>query len=566
MKLCSFFVMVFLSAMLFGQEVSQSEALTLAQNFMSAKTSRSISLKPLSFETKGLNHMYFFTDENNTSFVVIASEKIATPVIAYSFESGLDEQLPLPVQDYFLGVETGLVKAINEKAVPDALVETEWKMLATQGELPVYLKSAVAPLLTTTWNQDCYYNDSVPEHVDGPCGHCYAGCVATAMGQVMKYHNYPPEGIGSNIYGTGSYSNIHVDFSQATYNWAGMPNSIATNNSAIAQLLYHAGVSVNMGYGFDGSGANSENASLSLIEHFGYSDYLFYVERDGFGDANWIAAITNDLKSRRPVYYSGQSSSGGHAFVCDGIDNSNKLHFNWGWGGSSNGYFTINNMLGFTDYQAAILGVEPPTGDIKYCQGSTVLTAATDTISDGSDTEKYGNNTNCSWTIQPPGAGLIYIHFTELALDQDMDEVFIYNGTSMSDPLSASVTGFELPSEILIWGPAAHIVFQSDEMLRADGFKLYYTSCLAGIDDAWNNGKISVFPNPADDHMNIEIDPLILPAVNRIELISLTGQTVISIENPGQSEMIEVGSLSGGTYGLRFTGANDSFFTFVEIQ
>jgi len=357
MKLCSFFAMVFLSAILFAQEVSQSEALMFAQNFMTSKASRSISLKPLSFETKGLNHMYFFTNESNTSFVVISSDKSVTPVIAYSFESGLDEQLPLPVQDYFLGVETGLVKAINEKAISDEVVVAEWKMLATQGELPVYLKSAVTPLLTTTWDQGCKYNDSVPEDPNGPCGYCYAGCVATAMGQVMKYHNYPPVGIGSNIYGTGSFSNIHVDFSQATYNWAGMPNSISVNNSSIAQLLYHAGVSVNMAYAFDGSGANSQDASLSLIEHFGYSDYLFYSQRDGFSDENWIALITNELKSRRPVYYSGQGSGGGHAFVCDGIDNSNKLHINWGWSGSSNGYFTLNSMLGFTDGQAAIFGV-----------------------------------------------------------------------------------------------------------------------------------------------------------------------------------------------------------------
>jgi len=566
MKLCSFFVMVFLSATLFAQEVSQSEALTFAQNFMSSKASRSISLKPLSFETKGLNHLYFFTDESNTSFVVISGEKTVTPVIAYSFESGLDEQLPLPVQDYFLGVEAGIVKTMNEKAAPDESVTAEWKMLATSGELPVYLKSAVAPLLTTTWNQDCYYNDSVPEDASGPCGHCYAGCVATAMGQVMKYHNYPPVGVGSNIYGTGSYSNIHVDFSQASYNWAGMPNSISTYNEPIAELLYHLGVSVNMGYAPDGSGANSQDVEAALRDNFGYADYLFYTELEFFTEPIWMQVLINDLKCKRPIYYSGHGDGGGHAFVCDGIDNSNKLHINWGWGGSSNGYFTLSNMLGFNQGQAAIFGVESPVGDIQYCQSTSVYTAASDTIADGSDANRYGNNTNCSWTIQPPGAGLIYIHFTQLALDQDMDVVYIYNGTSMSDPLVASVTGFDLPSEILVWGPSAHVVFQSDGMLRADGFELYYTSCLAGIEDAWKDGKISVFPNPADDHMNIEIDPLILPAVSRIELISLTGQTVRVIENPRQTEILEVGSLSGGTYALRFTGANDTFFTFVEIQ
>lgn len=551
----------------FAQQVTQTEALALAQKFMSAKVKQNVQLKPVSYETKGISHMYFFTDEANTSFVVIAGEKISSPVIAYSTESGLDAVLPAPVEDYFLGTEARIVEAKNKSLSPVISVIDEWESISLSGELPVYLKSAVAPLLSTTWNQGCYYNAQCPPHVEGECGFCYAGCVATAMGQVMKYHNYPPAGFGSNIYGTGNYSNIFVDFSQATYNWGAMPNSISSDNAEIAKVLYHLGVSVNMGYAPDGSGAVSADAANALRDHFDYESYLFYNERDDYtNESFWLEVLINDLKSRRPVYYSGHGTSGGHAFVCDGIDNSNKMHINWGWSGSSNGYFTFTNLGGFTDGQAAIFGVEPNEGDIQYCQPTSLHTAASDTISDGSGVHRYGNSTNCSWTIQPPGAGLIYIHFTQISLDKDVDMVYIYNGTSTADPLSATLTGFDLPSEILVWGSSAHVVFQSDVMLRADGFEFYYTSCLAGIEDAWNNGKIIVFPNPADDQMNVEIDPLILPAIERIEMISLAGQVVKVIETPTQSQLIEVGSLSAGTYGLRFAGAGDSFFTFVEIQ
>jgi len=566
MKLCSFFVLIFAATILLAQNISQSEAFSLAQKFMTAKSGRSESLKAVSYTEKGWESLYFFTNEDNTVFVVIAGNKAVSPVIAYSFESGLDAQLPSPVEDYFIGCEAGIKKAIEKSLAPDATVSEEWKMLAKTGEQPVYLKSAVSPLLSTTWNQDCYYNGQCPQHVDGPCGRCYAGCVATAMGQVMKYHSYPPSGQGSNIYGTGSYTNLSVDFSTATYDWSNMPNSINTDNAEIAKLLYHCGVSVNMGYAFDGSGAQSSDAATSLVDHFVYAPYAFYVDRDVFTDDNWIWVITNDLKSRRPVYYSGQSTSGGHAFVCDGIDNSNKLHFNWGWGGSSNGYYSIANMLGFSDYQAAIFGVEPPTGDIEYCQPSAVYTAASDTITDGSGANKYGNNSNCSWTIQPPGAGLIYIHFTQMALDDGMDNVFIFNGTSTSDPMVTTVTGFDLPQEILVWGPSAYVVFQSDDMLRADGFEFYYVSSHVGIQEAWDNGKITVFPNPADDIMNIQIDPLVLPAVKHIELISLTGLVIMTTDSPLAMQTFDVSALPAGSYGLRFTGDQDSYFTFVEIQ
>ncbi len=567
MKNLFLIITLLLSTAVFAQRVSSDEALMLAEKFMTAKTSKPMSLVPFTFKTKVFDNMYFFSNAENTCFVVVAAEKTATPIIAYSFESGLDEQMPLPVQDYFNDVEAKILKDAAEKSSPDADILQEWTTLYNRGDLPVYLKVGVAPLLSTKWNQDCYYNDSVPTHPSGPCGHCYAGCVATAMGQVMKYHSYPSSGVGANTYGTGSYSNIHANFATATYEWNLMPNSINTYNEPIAKLLFHLGVSVNMGYAYDGSGAQSSNAAIAMRNNFSYADYLFYSEKDVMSEEIWLELIVNDLKSKRPIYYSGTSTEGGHAFVCHGIDNSNKLCINWGWGGAYDGYYTLSHMYGFNQNQAAIFGVEPPTGDIQYCQATSIHTALSDTITDGSGVNRYGNNSHCTWTIQPPDAGLIYINFTKVALDQDVDFVYVYNGTTANPGQKvAEITGYDLPPQILVWGPAAHIVFQSDEMLRSDGFEFYYTTHLVGIEEAWKNGKISVFPNPADDIMNIEIDPLILPAINRIELISLTGQTVKIIDNPSQSDMLDVSNLISGTYCLRFIGSKDSYFTLVEIQ
>jgi hypothetical protein len=103
-------------------------------------------------------------------------------------------------------------------------------------------------------------------------------------------------------------------------------------------------------------------------------------------------------------------------------------------------------------------------------------------------------------------------------------------------------------------------------MLRADGFEFYYVSSPVGIQEAFDNGKITVFPNPADDIMNIQFDPLVLPAIQKIELISMTGSVLFTIENPLQQQSINVGSYAEGLYGLRFTGDQDSYFSFVEIK
>ena len=150
-----------------------------------------------------------------------------------------------------------------------------------------------------------------------------------------------------------------ADFGATTYNWASMPNSLNSNNISVATLLYHLGVSVDMQYSPSGSGAFSSDARDALVEYFGYSENAALLPKNSFPIETFKYKIKNELNLNRPVYYSGSSNSGGHAFVCDGYQGDNHFHFNLGWSGYGNGYFYLSNVNGFNQGQSALFYVYP---------------------------------------------------------------------------------------------------------------------------------------------------------------------------------------------------------------
>lgn len=565
--LLGFALVVFFYITSNAQFISEQDAQKYASRFMSNETGKDIQMHKYSYTSKDYNRFFFFTNEDNSSFTVISKSKQAFPIIAFSTESGFSEPMPISVESYFDWIDDQLENIDTTPAIYNQSVIDAWESLEISGFLPQTGKN-VSALLTTTWDQGCYYNEDVPAEASGPCGHCWAGCVATAMAQVMNYHSYPETGQGSHMYGTGLYPNLSADFGATTYLWDSMPNSISSSNAYIAEMLYHLGVAVNMDYSATGSGASTVTARDAMVDYFKYSDYCFHAEKDDFQEVDWIYLIENELYSRRPLLYRG-TGSGGHAFVLDGMQNSNLFHFNWGWSGAYNGYFTLSNLRpgggDFTTDQAAIFALEPAETDIVYCNEYNTLTALSDTISDGSGEFRYGNSTSCKWTIQPPGAGLIYINFLELATEMDGDFVSIYQGTSASDPLIAQISGFDIPQEILVWGPSAYITFYSNSMMRADGFKLVYSSCQVSIEEAWNNDLLNIYPNPADDIFTLDIDSRIDGLIEQVELMNNNGQIISKQNLPEDHAVFNVEDLPVGIYFLRLSGKNEAVVKPIEI-
>jgi hypothetical protein len=207
-------------------------------------------------------------------------------------------------------------------------------------------------------------------------GHTMAGCVAVAMAQILKYYNWPPNGFDTVSYTYEGiypwpYGNIGVNFGNTTYNWQNMPDAISDTNSDLARLIFHTGISVKSIYGFPSgeTGAYSASVADAAVRFFryAYSDINFFYRVYGYTEEEWKSMIKNELDSLRPVLYSGAGiNNSGHSFVCDGYNEQDYFHFNFGWNGSYNGNYLLLDIspgnYNFNFVDAVIIGIKPNDG------------------------------------------------------------------------------------------------------------------------------------------------------------------------------------------------------------
>lgn len=503
----------------FSQIAGSDDAFQLARNFYAERlynatgqTSFELSSDPITIFTSDNPAFYVFERKDQAGFIMISAEKSVYPVLGYSFESFFNEPSVPPVQaDMIAEYRDAIEIARSLKIEPKQYVVEEWEYYLNPGfDKSTREITAQLPLLLTRWNQGCYYNELCPEDAAGPCGYVYAGCVATAMAQVMKYHNWPPQGVGSKIYtqAYGNYGPQSVNFGTTTYDWALMENNLSGSNLYVAELLYHCGVSVSMNYAPDGSGANTAESAQAYIDYFRYSNYLNHQEKQYFADENWEELIRLDLLSERPVLYRGYGGGGGHAFVCDGFQGTsqNHFHFDFGWSGASNGYYYLTSLNGFTSDQGAIFSVEPVYDGPQYCDDYILLTEPTGVISDGSDTNRYANMTSCKWLIQPENAGAIVLDVSSLKTETGFDRILVFEGESEADYKIADISGFNVPTNpIVVTGGSMFIWFFSDDINAGPGWEATYSTWMASVDEV-TQLSMSVSPNPAQDVVSVQVD------------------------------------------------------------
>ncbi|HNW88617.1 MAG TPA: thiol protease/hemagglutinin PrtT [Bacteroidales bacterium] len=442
-------ILLFTFTILNAEPVSKEFARTIAGNYY-------MHYAPPAIKDYSINNEFTFQNENTTTFyafgfsaggfVLVSADDAAIPVLGYSFQDDFSsDNLPSNVQDWLQSYSKE-IKSIIDLKISNNSTLVEWNNFLNNN-FPKAL-AAVSPLLSTTWNQDCYYNASCPSDASGPCSHVYAGCVATAMAQIMKYWEWPVTGNGSHTYTHATYGTQSANYGATTYNWGAMPDDVTSSNSSVAILLKHCGVSVDMNYGWDGSGAYSSDIPDALINYFGYQNTATYVYQSDYSSAAWISLLKSELDAGRPMEYSGNNGSSGHAFVCDGYNSSNYFHFNWGWSGSYNGYFYIGALdpgsHAFDYDNAAVIHIAPSTVSPSLdCNGAINLSCGQtyngSTVSGNSNVSTYG----CiSWNESGPeivhkitiGTGDITATLSNMTSDLD---VFILGSCSISDCLAS---------------------------------------------------------------------------------------------------------------------------------
>ena len=437
---------------------------------------------------ENMDILYYVINFSSGGFMAIAAHSANPPLLCYSFSGKYEpSDQPENFRAWMDQYKRQIIFTINSSAQPSEETAALWKYYL---ETPVALMQPfsgreILPLTTSNWDQGKYYNEMCPADPAGPSGHCYTGCVATAMGQLMDYFRWPDTGTGSYSYECPPYGTLSADFGNSSYQWDLMETSLSHSNPEIAEVLYHLGVSVDMVYGPNGSGMYNHKAAYSLKTYFKYSPETQYVFRDSTS-MDWDSLIIAHLDQKIPMYYAGWSvpDTNGHAFICDGYQGNDYFHFNWGWGGSYDGYFYTDNLTpggnNFNLAQELIIHAVPDTNLYDYpayCEGQKTYNTLSGTIDDGSGPlYSYQNDASCSWLIAPADSvNDITLDFLKFATDTN-DFVTVYDGDSTTAPVIGNFSGDSLPESVTSSGNKMLIVFESGADVTGDGFLATFKS------------------------------------------------------------------------------------------
>lgn len=323
----------------------------------------------------GVNLFYIFNNKEDNRAVIIGADDLVPAVLAYDLAQFETDNIPDNILCWLRYYEEAISLSIRQNTpMAESLPEG----------------NVIEPLLLTKWNQDAPYNELCAEKVGE---NVPTGCVATAMAQVMNYWRYPTKGKSSNTYSLSPTCELSANFRTTYYDWDNMQQAYAYyfpegSNSlvfadytqeqvaAVAELMYHCGVAVEMKYEKESSVALHFNMFSALDKYFGFDKTQEMLLREWFSDEQWQNILLNELYERRPVIYCGVTTDEeGHCFVCDGFDGNGYFHFNWGWSGKADGYYMVSGIdplhpttqgtggsptsKPFTETQIIIVGIQP---------------------------------------------------------------------------------------------------------------------------------------------------------------------------------------------------------------
>jgi hypothetical protein len=286
--------------------------------------------------------------------------------MAFSFENRLTPENEWnDAARYLLSLyQQEISLALKDSSLPR---DARWDQTALPSGKKAAAVDPVDPFIPVNWNQSSGWNMFCPEDEEGPGGHAYVGCVAVSMAQAMSVYEYPVKAEGVKDYVHPDYGSLAVNYDMADpYEWGQMSTGSADEFNAI--LLYHCAIAVEMDFGADGSGAFVRDAAAAMKRYFNYSSSLTFEDRNADTEL-WVTTLAEELAAGRPIIYRGNPGDGtaGHAWNIDGYYASNSVdyfHMNFGWSGSQNGYYTLDNINpGTNDFnanQGAILGIALP--------------------------------------------------------------------------------------------------------------------------------------------------------------------------------------------------------------
>ncbi len=371
--------------------------------------------------------IYYIVYLQPSGFVVVAADDMVEPIIAFSASGTYDPSPDNPLGALVSADLRGRVETVRGYGVellygtehdPDA-AQAKWNLLQdyalsppeTAGQSSV-TDERVTPFVLSEWSQgqvsgsDCYNYYTPSNYV--------CGCVATAMAQLMRFHQHPSSGVGTTTFTVtvdGTPTDLDLrggDGSGGAYSWSDMvlvPASgvNTTQRQAIGALCYDAGLSVDMAYTASASGANTLDGADAFTGTFGYSN-----AKRGYNSGSNIGTPLNtmmnpNLDAGYPVML-GITGDGGHAILCDGYGYTSSTlyhHLNLGWAGSQDAWYALPSIPAgaytFTSVYKCVYNVYTTgTGEIISGRvtdsGGTAISGAAISANSGSYTDTTDSN------------------------------------------------------------------------------------------------------------------------------------------------------------------------------
>ncbi len=491
-----------LSVSMSGREVPQKVAEQVAKNFYYQHVNqvRNVDYKSINLSLSEITlrdnkqTMYAFNINEKDGFVIVSGNDAVKPVLAYAFDNHFNQGNMSPAQAEMLHWYSEQIAWVNQaKISADEKIANEWyELMNYTPDRGVEEIRNVEPLMLVNWDQGWPYNAMCPEDAASQShGRVYVGCVAVAMCQVMKHWNYPESGTGSythSNYANGGYGSRTVNFSQQTYNWEGTPLKAAGENDEMAKICYHVGVAVQMQWGPDGSGSYTEKVKDALVNYFRYDTNCQVMFKSSYSnESEYKNHLKEQLDNKHPMVYAGSGTGSGHAWNCDGYMDD-EFHMNWGWGGSGDGYYTLDNLVSsatpgggeynFIYNQKAIINIYPKDNYPEYCNGSKTIVAPQGSFGDGSAEMNYQNNINCEYLIAPECGQVIKLKFNKFDLGEG-DVINIYEGNTTSATLVATFDADNPPANSYVHSKNTGnmlLTFQTDGASNGDGWYVSFDS------------------------------------------------------------------------------------------
>ena len=323
--------------------------------------------------------IYFFDVENNGGYVIVSGSDCGPSILGYTDRGSFDEQ----------DIPENMVSWLEEYKSQIAYMEKIGSVAASRGSSTSH--PAIPALLTTQWNQGYPYNLKCPTY-NGM--NCVTGCVATAMAQIMYYHRN--KSVSKTTKEIPGYTNtsqpekvVYTIPEGSAIDWGNMLDYYSTSSfnskettaqkNAVANLMAYCGAAAKISYGTGSSYGYFNDVAPGLIKYFNYNETMLLKYRSDYSDEEWDNLVYSELFKGNPVFYTGQSGSGGHAFVCDGYDGKGYYHINWGWGGVSDGHFLLSALnpntqgtgggnSGYNTGQIILIGMTPKDNAFAGCE------------------------------------------------------------------------------------------------------------------------------------------------------------------------------------------------------